>query len=141
MRLLYFWRGDNYRRDLDHGAGFHLNQANPLLHQIGIGESLWAFTRKLDRRYGLAAELVISAKTMNPHGFVYEQGDFLRNPQAWSIGAYRGGPPWCDSGPRPAAFGPPLAGDALLSARARGHLPPSHSARAFISGPRGTERR
>jgi hypothetical protein len=65
MNLLYFWRGDNYQRDLDYGVGFHLNQANPLLHQIGIGDSLWAFTRKADGRYALAAELVASAKTMN----------------------------------------------------------------------------
>ena len=71
MHLLYFWRGDNYRRDLDYGVGFHLNQANPLLHQIAIGESLWAFTRKIDRRYALAAQLVVSAKTMNPRGFRY----------------------------------------------------------------------
>ena len=71
MNLLYYWRGDNYRRDLDHGVGFHLNQANPLLHQIRIGRSLWAFTRKLDGRYALAAELVVSAKTMNPRGFRY----------------------------------------------------------------------
>jgi 5-methylcytosine-specific restriction protein A len=71
VNLLYFWRGDNYRRDLDYGVGFHLNQANPLLHEIGIGASLWAFTRKLDGRYALAAELVISAKTMNPRGFRY----------------------------------------------------------------------
>jgi hypothetical protein len=26
--LLYYWRRDNYRRDLDTGAGYHLNQAN-----------------------------------------------------------------------------------------------------------------
>lgn len=71
MHLLYFWRGDNYRRDLDHGVGFHLNQGNPSLHQIRLGESLWAFTRKTDGRYALAAELVISAKTMNPRGFRY----------------------------------------------------------------------
>lgn len=71
MNLLYFWRGDNYRRDLDYGVGFHLNQANPLLHQIGIGQSLWAFTRKLDARYALAAQLLVSAKTMNPRGFRY----------------------------------------------------------------------
>jgi 5-methylcytosine-specific restriction enzyme A len=71
VHLLYFWRGDNYRRDLDHGVGFHLNQANPILHQIGTGESLWAFTRKTDRRYALAAELVVSAKTINPKGFRY----------------------------------------------------------------------
>ena len=71
MHLLYFWRGDNYRRDLDHGVGFHLNQANPLLHEIGTGESLWAFTRKPDQRYALAADLVVSAKTINPKGFRY----------------------------------------------------------------------
>jgi hypothetical protein len=71
VHLLYFWRGDSYRRDLDYGVGFHLNQANPLLHQIGIEESLWAFTRKTDGRYALAAELVVSAKTMNPRGVRY----------------------------------------------------------------------
>jgi hypothetical protein len=71
MHLLYYWRGDNYRRDLDHGVGFHLNQGNRLLHQIEVGESLWAFTRQPDGRYALAAELVISAKTMNPPGYRY----------------------------------------------------------------------
>jgi len=43
---------------LDHGVDFHLNQSNPLLHEIGIGESLWAFTRKMDGRYTVAAELI-----------------------------------------------------------------------------------
>jgi hypothetical protein len=52
-------------------GGVPPHQANPLLHQIGIGESLWAFTRRSDGRYALAAELVISAKTMNPRGFRY----------------------------------------------------------------------
>ena len=42
-----------------------------MLHQIQIGHSLWAFTRKRDGRYALAAELVVSAKTMNPRGFRY----------------------------------------------------------------------
>jgi hypothetical protein len=71
MHLLYYWRGDNYRRDLDFGVGFHLNQANPLLHEISLGSSLWAFTREKDGRYVLAAELIASAKTMNPRGFRY----------------------------------------------------------------------
>jgi 5-methylcytosine-specific restriction protein A len=71
VHLLYFWRGDNYRRDLDHGVGFHLNQRNPVLHQVAIGESLWAFTRRIDGRYALAAELVVCAKTMNARGFRY----------------------------------------------------------------------
>ena len=47
--------------------GFHLNQANSLLHKIDIGESLWAFTRKSDGRYVLAAELVVSAHTVQQH--------------------------------------------------------------------------
>ncbi|MCZ6680671.1 MAG: HNH endonuclease [Candidatus Poribacteria bacterium] len=71
MPLLYYWRGDNYRRDLDMGAGYHLNQANPLMHQIDLGDSLWAFTRATDGRYVLAAELVIRAKTINRPSFRY----------------------------------------------------------------------
>jgi hypothetical protein len=45
MPLIYYWRDDNYRRDLDFGVGYHLNQGNPLLHDIELGDSLWAFTR------------------------------------------------------------------------------------------------
>jgi hypothetical protein len=71
MPLLYYWRGDNYYRDLDMGAGYHLNQANPLLHQIDIGDSLWAFTRRHDGLYVLAAELIVKAKTINPPNFRY----------------------------------------------------------------------
>jgi len=71
MPLLYYWRGDNYRRDLDYGVGFHLNQANPLLHEVALGDSLWAFTRRRDGAYVLAAELVIRAKTLNPAGYRY----------------------------------------------------------------------
>ncbi len=71
MPLLYYWRGDNYRRDLDMGAGYHLNQGNPLLHQTELGDSLWAFTKTLDGRYTLAAELVVKAKTLNPPKYRY----------------------------------------------------------------------
>lgn len=83
MPLLYFWRGDNYRQDLDYGAGYHLNQATALLHEIEPGGSLWAFTRRADGLYVLAAELVASAKTMNPVGFRYGRyrlwGDLRRS--------------------------------------------------------------
>ncbi|WP_395089803.1 HNH endonuclease [Armatimonas sp.] len=71
MALLYYWHPDNYRRDLDMGAGFHLNQSNPLLHSLELGDSLWAFTRNKSKRYVLVAELVIKAKTQNPHNFRY----------------------------------------------------------------------
>lgn len=43
------------------GAGYHLNQANPMLHEIDIGDSLWAFTRSKLGTYVLAAELVVKA--------------------------------------------------------------------------------
>jgi 5-methylcytosine-specific restriction protein A len=71
MALLYYWRGDNYRDDLDHGAAYHLNQANPSLHDIDLGDSLWAFTRRQDGVYVLAAELVVKATTRNPPGYRY----------------------------------------------------------------------
>jgi 5-methylcytosine-specific restriction enzyme A len=71
MPLLYYWRSDNYRNDLDMGAGYHLNQGNPLLHSVDIGESLWAFTRNRQKRFVLAAELVVRAKTINSPKFRY----------------------------------------------------------------------
>ena len=71
MPLLYYWRGDNYRRDLDMGAGYHLNQASPVLHHIDLGDSVWAFTRRSDGVHVLAAELVVRAKTLNRPRFRY----------------------------------------------------------------------
>lgn len=71
MALLYYWRRDNYCRDLDMGAGYHLNQDNPLLHEIDLGDSLWAFTRTKSGGYSLAAELIVRAKTLNPPDFRY----------------------------------------------------------------------
>ena len=71
MPLLYHWVGKNYRRDLDWGAGYHLNQSNPLLHEIGLGDSLWAFTRTPAGIYVLAVELAVRAKTRNPSGYRY----------------------------------------------------------------------
>lgn|SRR5215210_589618 len=71
MPLLHYWRGDNYHRDLDVGVSYHLNQANPRLHQTNAGDSLWAFTRTLEGDYVFAAELVVRAKTQNPANFRY----------------------------------------------------------------------
>ncbi|MBM3494345.1 MAG: hypothetical protein FJX72_08500 [Armatimonadetes bacterium] len=71
MPLLYYWRPDNYRRDLDMGAAYHLNQASPVLHEVDAGDSLWAFTRSRAGEYALAAELVVQAKTRNRPGYRY----------------------------------------------------------------------
>ena len=83
MPLLYHWVGKNYRRDLDWGAGYHLNQANSLLHEIELGDSLWAFTRTPAGVYVLAAELVVRAKTRNPNEYRYGKyrvwGDLKRS--------------------------------------------------------------
>lgn len=53
------------------------------MHQINLGDSLWAFTRASDGRYVLAAELVIRAKTLNPPNFRYGRyrvwGDLRRS--------------------------------------------------------------
>ena len=53
------------------GVGFHLNQSSATLHCIEPGQSLWAFTRRPDGQYVIAAELVCHQKTMNPEGFRY----------------------------------------------------------------------
>ena len=71
MPLLYYWRGDNYFRDLDYGLGYHLNHSNPLLHTIEIGDSLWAFTRLKNKMYVLACEMIIKSKTFNSPKFRY----------------------------------------------------------------------
>lgn len=71
MPLLYYWRPDNYRRDLDRGASYHLNQGNPIMHAIDVGDSLWAFTRSVNGEYVLAAELIVRGKTLNPPRFQY----------------------------------------------------------------------
>ncbi len=53
------------------GAGYNLNQSNPLMHELYPGQSLWAFTRASDGRYALAAEIVVRAKTFNAPSFRY----------------------------------------------------------------------
>jgi 5-methylcytosine-specific restriction enzyme A len=72
MPLLYYWRSDNFKRDRSFGFGFHLNQNSPAMAGVAPGDSLWAFTRRLeDGVYVLAAELVVRALTRNPHNFRY----------------------------------------------------------------------
>jgi 5-methylcytosine-specific restriction endonuclease McrA len=76
MDLLAYWRIDNYRRDIDAGAGFHFNSRQPRLHTaINIGDSLWLFTRLAGRsglsEYRIVARLVVRSKTINPPGYPY----------------------------------------------------------------------
>lgn len=71
MPLLYYWKPSNYVKDLDEGASYNLNHSNPLLHEIELGDALWAFTRNLKGDYVLAAQLVIKSKTFNKADFKY----------------------------------------------------------------------
>jgi 5-methylcytosine-specific restriction enzyme A len=75
MDLLAYWRYDNYRRDLDSGAGFHFNSRQSRLHTAANkGERLWLFTRLIiasQPEYRLLARLNISHKTINAPGYPY----------------------------------------------------------------------
>ena len=71
--LLYHWRYDNYCHDLNMGVGFHLNQNASALEKINRGDSLWAFTRREDKQYVFAAELVCHRKTLNSNDYPYGQ--------------------------------------------------------------------
>jgi 5-methylcytosine-specific restriction enzyme A len=76
MDLLAYWRYENYKRDLDEGAGFHFNSKQSRLHTaINIGESLWLITRVVGRsslsEYRTLARLVIRSKTINSPSYKY----------------------------------------------------------------------
>ena len=73
-------------RDLDNGAGYHLNQLNPLMHSIDIGDTLWAFTRNKRGGYAIVAKLLVKAKTINPRKSLHALGrdpDVLFNHLFW----------------------------------------------------------
>ena len=76
MDLLAYWRVDNYRRDLDEGAGVNFNSKQTRLHTaIELGETLWLFTRIVGpsgvSEYRILARLVIRSKTINAPSYKY----------------------------------------------------------------------
>lgn len=76
MDLLAYWKFDNYRRDLDIGAGFNFNSKQCRLHSaIDVGETLWLFTRVIPKhgvaQFRIVAKLVIRSKTINASDFKY----------------------------------------------------------------------
>ena len=73
MSLLYYWRGDNYRRDVDSirpGDDLDLAQNSPLFRDVAPDEQIWAFTRLEDGRYVLAASYrsTLSQPTTSGYG-------------------------------------------------------------------------
>jgi 5-methylcytosine-specific restriction protein A len=87
--LLAYWRYDNYKRNLDEGAGFNFNSNQDRLHSVlDLNDSLWLVTgRRESNRIGMAyyivARLVIRAKTFNEPGYRYGRyrvwGDLIRS--------------------------------------------------------------
>jgi hypothetical protein len=76
MDLLAYWRVDNYRRDVDDGAGYNFNSRQSRLHTaIDLGDSLWLFTRIVGTggmsEYRILAKLVVRSKTINPPSYKY----------------------------------------------------------------------
>ena len=71
MNLLYYWQPDNYRRDRRYGFGYHLSQNSPIMNSVDNGGTIWAFTRRGDGRYVLAAEFLARRVTRNPAGYTY----------------------------------------------------------------------
>ncbi|MEI7822018.1 MAG: HNH endonuclease signature motif containing protein [Verrucomicrobiota bacterium] len=76
MDLLAYWRFDNYRHDLDDGAGYNFNSKQPRLHTVpALGDTVWLFTRIIgtggQTEYRILASLVVQAKTINPPSYGY----------------------------------------------------------------------
>ena len=72
MSVLFFWRGDNYIRDMKEGKSYQLNQNNELISNLKPRDHVWAFTR-IDQTYVLAADLVVIQTKLNPPGHKYGQ--------------------------------------------------------------------
>lgn len=63
MALLYHWQRENYAEDirqLDPAAGLTLQQNSPAFAEADPDERLWAFTRRQDGTYVLAAQLRVA---------------------------------------------------------------------------------
>ena len=72
--LLFYWTKENYQSDKREGLfNYTLNQNAPNINAVNIGESVWAFTRRNDNVYVLAAQLVVIQKNNNSPGFKYGQ--------------------------------------------------------------------
>lgn len=77
MPALFFWRGDNYFTDINAGKAYHLNQNNELMRDLKPREHVWAFTRRKDKTYVLALDLVVAGKKVNQRGDPgYEYGKY-----------------------------------------------------------------
>jgi len=73
MSLIFYWLWKNYFTDIVNPLDTedHLNQNSELIHELKTGEHIWAFTRRPDKTYVLAADLVVARTATNPPGYKY----------------------------------------------------------------------
>ena len=75
MPVLFFWRGDNYAKDMkSSGKTYELNQNSKHMLDLRIRDRVWAFTRRENKEYVLAADLVVVRVVQNQPqdpGYVY----------------------------------------------------------------------
>jgi hypothetical protein len=66
MSVLFFWRGDHYEADMQqYGKSYDLNQNSEHFNNLGPGDHIWAFTRRKDKTYVLALDLIVTGITQN----------------------------------------------------------------------------
>lgn len=66
MSVLFFWTGDNYDRDMRlSGKSYVLNQNSKRIPGVVRGQHVWAFTRRDDKTYVLALDLVATSTRVN----------------------------------------------------------------------------
>ena len=78
MSVLFFWTGDNYVQDMrSSGKTYDLNQNSRHMFALRTGEHVWAFTRRKDKEYVLAADLVVIRVAQNqPKDPGYKYGKY-----------------------------------------------------------------
>ena len=82
MSVLFFWKWDNYSIDISESKAFNLNQDNELMLKLKSGEHIWAFTRRPDKTYVLAADLIVIQTQHNPPGHKYGRYRASADPQS-----------------------------------------------------------
>jgi len=77
MSVLFFWKGENYYTDTRSGLTYHLNQDSEHIDTLNPGDHIWAFTRRKDKTYVLAADLIVTGTRVNRPGDPgYEYGKY-----------------------------------------------------------------
>lgn len=70
MSVIFFWRWDNYSKDMKTGKAYYLSQNSELIFKLQIGQHIWAIIR-VGHTYVLAADLVVIRTQLNPTGYKY----------------------------------------------------------------------